>query len=356
MRAAVNRVLASIAFFLALSGAAAIATAAEREAQLGESRWIPSLAITSGVTVQDQDGAMSTYRIQGTNPSVPLVIRDAQFGDDNVISPFVGGSLELLTPALPLPLRPRFFVSGELLPSFGPERVLAQEGDPSRIRGPELNTVLAVEEDNKHYTAGPPGQEGARTLAFEQQDAVGQGSELVSQVDPLMYGAKAGVSFSFEVRGRQLRIKPSAAWLHYRITVRGTVVDPTCVPVTRCTNVYFDQPDNTTPEPGDFPLRFPGFFRETIITESEDGVFDGVGPGLDLEMDAGRFGPIGAAIFASAAAYYIPGDRDVFISNQRSFNDQVGNDVEVGVWRVRVAPWVYRAGLGMRFQWLGSPD
>lgn len=339
---------------MALSGAPLIATAAEHEPQLGDTRWVPSLAITSGVTIQDQSGAQAAYRIRGADPSVPVTIRDPDFGNDNVVTPYVGGALELLTPALPLPLRPRFFVTGEVIPALGPERVLGQDGDPKRIRGPEINTVLAIEEDAQHFTTGPPGQPGPRTQAFDQQDAVGQGMETVSQVDQLMYGARAGLSFAFEFRGRQLRIKPSAGWLHYRLTVRGTVVDPTCVPPGRCTNVY--QLDPTTPDPIDYRLLAAGFIRETIIFESKDGVFDGVGPGLDLEMDAGRIGPIGAAVFVGAAAYYIPGDRDVFLGNQRVVSDQIGNDTEIAIFRTRVAPWVYRAGLGIRFQWLGSPE
>src|SRR5262249_10751219 len=277
---------------------------------------------------------------------------------DRVVTPYVGYNFELLTPALRIPLRPRFFVTGEALPEFGDERKLANDQNPSRIRGPELNTVLAVEEDIHHFTAGPPGQAGPRQTPFDQNDAVGQGMRTVTQMDPFMFGVKAGASFSFEYRGRQFRIKPSIGWLHYRITARGTMVDPSCVPPQRCTNVYNFNDNGTPLDPSDdfVQLAAPGFLRESIIPATERGVFDGVGPGIDLEMDTGRFGPIGSALLMGLQAYYLPGDRDIFFGNYASFNDQLGNDTEIAAFRVRVAPWIYRIGLGIRFQWLGAAE
>jgi hypothetical protein len=293
---------------------------------------------------------------------VKPLARQPSSGDDRVVSPYVGAAFELMTPGLPLLASPRLFASAEFLPTFASERGLAIEKEPSRIRGPEVGAVLAGEEDSTHFTTGAPGTtQGPRSRAFGDTEANGQGMRTNAQLDTLMWGAKAGVAFAFDVRGRQVRIKPSAGWLHYKVNVKGTLVDATCRPAP-----VFQQPDasrctNTYTSAG--ALNLPGNFRETIVTGSESGKFDGVGPGLDIEMDTGRFGPLGAAVYAGIHAYYIPGDRDIYFTGQglsvnaaSSFNDNFGADTDTAQWRVRVAPWIYRAGVGIRIQWLGSKE
>ena len=47
------------------------------------------------------------------------------------------------------------------------------------------------------------------------------------------------------------------------------------------------------PEPGPSPCLPRIFLRETILTASDSQRFNGIGPGLDVEMDTGRFGPLG---------------------------------------------------------------
>jgi hypothetical protein len=82
--------------------------------------------------------------------------------------------------------------------------------------------------------------------------------------------------------------------------------------------------------------------------------FDGIGPALDIEMDTGRFGPIGSSLFAGVRVYNILGNRDVEIASPvLSFNDPVGNDQTRARFTFEVDPWVYRVGVGIRFQWLG---
>jgi hypothetical protein len=80
---------------------------------------------------------------------------------------------------------------------------------------------------------------------------------------------------------------------HFKLNVKSHIVHPFCLPTTRCTNVYTRQLDGTlrarypaTPTSG------PGFLRDAIISARECGQFDGIGPGIDLEMDTARRGPI----------------------------------------------------------------
>ncbi len=346
MRAGVNKVLACGVLAAIAGGRAA---ASELNAQAGSSRWVPSFAITSGAAVQRQSGLQSSLAFDGeTNTQGPL--RPPVHGRDAAISPYVGGALEVMTPALPLPWRPRLFATGEILPTFAPERQV-QDAEPSRIRGPELNTVLAVEETSMRFTTDRCTlPQCPRGVPFSQGEAKGDGMRLRYQVEPLAYGAKAGVAFAFEFRGRQFRLKPSLGWIHYDVNAKGLLVTATCNPTTRCTNTYNA---NGT-------LRQAGSLRETILTASDSGTFDGVGPGLDLEMDTLRVGPLGTALFVGVHGYYIPGDRDIDFSVSRTYDDVLSPSAAVDVnsasWQLRVAPWMYRAGVGIRFHWLGGSD
>jgi hypothetical protein len=337
---------------MTLAGDASPSRAAEGAA-LGQHQWVPSLAITSGVLVGDQAGFQRSFRFDGETGTTSQ-LRKPVDGDDRAVTPYVGGAVEILTPAL-LP-HVRFFAAGEVLPTFGPERQLAQEGQASRIRGPDVGAVLASEEDSNHFTEGKPGQDtGPRPIgkAFGQKEANGQGMRTTAQLDQLAFGAKLGVSFAFEYRGREIRIKPSIGWIHYKVDVKGYMVDPTCLVTgnsTTCTNTY----NNIGPPP--HALTSTGVLRESILSGHDSGTFDGIGPGVDLEMQTGRLGPLGTALFIGLHGYYQPGDRDIDFYATRSFNDAFGNDTDTANWHTRVAPWIYRAGVGFRLQWLGSGD
>src|SRR5262245_26393845 len=89
------------------------APAAKRSRQVGADRWVPSLAVVSGVTGQKWKGTASSTCSGCTNATGPLV-RPSIRGDDVDVTPFVGGQAELMTPELPIPLSPRFFAGGGL--------------------------------------------------------------------------------------------------------------------------------------------------------------------------------------------------------------------------------------------------
>ena len=116
--------------------------------QAGEDRWVPSLAITSGITLQEQKGTADSVLIEEVSSPDPLLVPLQGFVNDkdDAVSPFVGGALEVMTPALPIPTRPRLFLSGEILPTFASERNLAGEGDPDCVRGPEIGAPCATDE------------------------------------------------------------------------------------------------------------------------------------------------------------------------------------------------------------------
>ena len=76
---------------------------AEPAKQAGEDRWVPSLAITSGITIQQQRGSADSCFFsdpedisRNCDSNVDPPLRGFVKGDDLAVSPFVGGSLELM--------------------------------------------------------------------------------------------------------------------------------------------------------------------------------------------------------------------------------------------------------------------
>jgi hypothetical protein len=305
--------------------------------QQAERRWVPSFAITAGATIQNQDGSADSVLFQdGSTTPVPLQGRVD--GNDLGVAPFVGGSLELMTPALPIPTRPRFFLGGEILPTFSADHALAIEGDPGCITGPKPGDPCA-----KGITVAP-------TSTFTEAAANGEGTKLTATVDTLVYGADLGVAFPIRAGKRQLRIKPSLGWINFKIDASAKVVNAACNPSNRCTDQSIEI------FPGSPPLIIPGFLRETVLQASDSKRFNGIGPGLDIEMGVGRYGPLGVSLFLGARAYRVLGDRSFSFTTSESFDDQLGMDVATGTFDVEVAPWMYRGNLGIRFEWLGSAD
>jgi hypothetical protein len=139
-------------------------------------------------------------------------------------------------------------------------------------------------------------------------------------------------------------VKPWAGWLSYELEATGFVVDAACNPVSTCTNVY---------PPGSPAV---GFLREAMLSGETSKRFHAIGPGLDVEADAGRFGPIGAALFLGGGAYAVLGGRTLSFGASESFNDSIGMDTATASFEVEVDPWVYRAHVGIRFQWLGRQN
>jgi len=299
----------------------------------GEDRWVPSLAITSGAVFQRQAGiADSESLVDMTPPPVPLggFVDD----DDFVVAPFVGAGVELMAPALPIPTRPRFFVSGEILPTFGSDRNIAVDGDPGCIKGPERDAPCTRDETVP------------RAQVFDEASANGKGSETTATIDLLVFGASLGAAFPVELGTRRLRIKPSFGWLSYEVDAEGTVVDAECLPVVRVGPNLVGGCANT--------VSGPGFLREITLTGSASRRFHGIGPGLDIEVDAGRLGPVGASLFMGARAYKVLGNRTIAFGAAQTYDDLLGTADTSAQFEVEVDPWLYRAHVGIRFQWLGS--
>lgn len=310
-----------------------------RERQWGEDRWVPSISFSSGVLVQKMRGNVDSEQFRAGSAD-PLPLQGYHEGNDLVVVPFIGFSLEVMAPAFEIPTRPRIFLSGEILPTFSATRSLAVDGDPGCIRGPEPGAPCAYEE--------PPEE---RRQAFGEEAANGEGSKTNAKISTMAYGASLGVAFPFRIRDRQVRLKPSLSWINYMVETDGIVSDATCDPVDRCTTIWI--PDILNP--GGL-IEIPGYLRlPSSLRGSASKRFNGIGPGLDLEVDTVRSGPLGASLFVGARAYYVLGNREIsydasYIYTEPPFENQAAT----ARWNVELNEWLFRAHVGLRIQWLGS--
>ncbi len=315
----------------------------ERAPRVGADRWIPSLAVDAGIAVQEWQGDVSSQVCRGCSLSDPMgmaeVLRPPASGDDRDQTPFVGISLDLMSPELSLPGSPRVFFGGEIAPTFGADRKLAVDGE-----------------------IGPLGTRAADPArqSFSEDLAAGQGSEVVLQRDDVTFGAHLGLAFPFELFGRSLWIKPSVGWTRFEIDLQGQVADADCLPVTRGSF------QTTECNPNDLGMgqggqQFGlGFLRETRLFARESRTFDGIGPGLHLELDAGPAGPFRTSVFVGARAYRVLGNKVMSVRtgpnpifDEINVSEGRGPDEVAARFGFEVDEWVYRAGIGVRLQWLG---
>jgi len=261
----------------------------------GENRWIPSLALVLGFSTQDIDGHISSRDLGGGEaPRAPT--EDHKYA--NALE--AGGSLELLTPTLPLPLSPRFFASGEIISVSAQKRWIAREGDPGKLMGiggsvPEL----AIR---------------------------GQGSSMRADPDNVLYGASLGISIPARVGDWQLWIKPSARYLRRKI--------------------YFDGNLSRAFKPVN-----PGPTRRLWLEGRGTLDVDAVGPGLEIEIDATRIKSIAASIYINGGAYRVLSDDSIKFSGTGF--DSAGSSEYEATWRADINEWMYRADVGFRLKWLG---
>ncbi len=286
MRSIVHLITTAACLFVLLSSTAS----AERSSSGDEShRWVPSIAITTGMLV---DGARG---------EVESTLRPSDSASNDRLALWLGGSLEMMTPAWePLGGRTRFFVHGGLEGNFGLERDVAKEGAP----GPFI----------------------APTTPRFGDDALVQGQGSAARVEPTGFQASAGVGFSitFDTAWRRIRVKPSFEYLYEELDISGVVH-----------RAVSDDP------------AIPSFIF-FVLSDSEEKAFHGIGPGLEVEADVGRAGPFEIALSVSGSAYKILGDRDVELTSMDP------TATESATWRYRKNEWSYRSYVGLRFRW--APD
>src|SRR5262245_24966326 len=250
-------------------------------------RWVPGFAVTSDIVVQGADGSLQ-------NSLRPPEAPNTRFsGSGSFTEPAVGGSLELMSPALlRMPGRPRLFAHGGFSAVFSSTVDLAKEGSPGPFEVPP-----------------PVGSPPAESVG-------GQGSLVSGEIDTLLVTAGAGIAFTFDVAERRFRLKPSFEYVREKVTAEGIVK-------------HVEGPDG-----GPF----------TFITMSASGsdAFHGIGAGLELEMDTVRLGPFMISLFLDGKATHLLGNREIDLATT--------NGADTAAWEAEVHPWLYSGGLGLRFR------
>ncbi len=290
-------------------------------------RFAPAVSVFGGFLAQRSEGSLSSGLVFGPGfPADPLKIRPAADGRDTPLAAVVGGSFELMAPRFCKAIGcPRLFAHGDVAFALSDPRTIAGEAKPGTL-------------------ALPPDLPQVVRRNIPEAAVSGQGSSTVSQLQDTVYSAGLGVAFTFEVFERTVRIKPSVEYLHEEIEVTGLVNravkrDPTAAPGA----------------PADPAFRATSFsdFRLIYLNASQKKAFNGIGPGLEVEGDAARLGPLVLSVYLSGSGYRFIGNRKVSLTDTNSDGDgcNLEGDCETASWEFEHDPWAWRGNVGLRFRW-----
>jgi len=278
------------------------------ERELG--RWVPSLAVLMGVTAQQVEGHLASTDVYGPQfmppfppfPDPAIVPGTPATERTRMMTPYVGGSVEVMTPAWKsIPTRPRLYAHADVSFAFGPEYSIPVIGDPgpySVAPGSSLITVGTV---------------------------LGQGAKTQVEVDPLLIMAGAGFAFTFDAGGRALRLKPSVEYMRQEVQLSGLV--------RRLVRVVQNPPPNISG------------LRDITLSAQDTRIYHGLGPGLEVEIDTGRAGPFVLTLFADAKAW-------AFLDNSKFVLTDVNEWGEKAEWSYLTNKWAFGGAIGLRFRWV----
>ena len=366
--------------FCWLLGSPASAAAEEAPAR---PKWVPAFAFFGGISIAENSGSVSgtpdgvdldqillppeclnSFQLECMSSLVdryPISQRyftetSAPPGDwlPNTVGPFsgssrsvfphVGASLELAAPVLsagPLEtLAAVPFIHGDVALTFDVDHTVATTGDPTQPRVP----VLATNTPPSLETVG------------------GQGSRVSGEVEPWVFSAGAGLAFEFPLLGRAIRIKPSVEYRYDKVTVNAFVS------AAAGGASFF----GVNPVTGEATSALcPCLTSQTQGSKTES--FHSLGPGLEIEMDAARAGPVMLTLFLSGGYYHVLGNREIEVDGAGPWNyhslfggtvsryTQDGSPNDFGYLEDPVLStsatyerdkFIYRANVGLRFRWL----
>ena len=252
--------------------------------------------------------------------------------NDLFLTPLAGTSLEMMTPGLQsVPGRPRLFVHGDVTLAFAFDRNVAKQGTPT-------GAVIPV---------GP---------ITPEVEIRGLGSKTSGQVKTLVYGAGGGPAFTFEAFERRLRVRPSVEWMRQEMQVSGVMNKAFQADTGQQQGL-----DPGLPGGGLTPLLNAVYLQPITLRARDTHVYHGIGPGLEVEMDAARAGPVVLSLFLGGTAYRMLGDLDVHLQANGVVPAQTGPQGQVFTatdqpisadFDFNIHSWAYRGGVGMRFRWL----
>jgi hypothetical protein len=269
-------------------------------------RWVPAFAIQSHLISQQAEGSLqSSQRPPDTPGSVT--------SDDGwLVDPSIGLSFELSTPQFAEVFgRPRAFAHAGASYTIGSAVTLAQEGAPGEFVEPPVDPLQDFRPD--------------LVQLLEAKTVTGQGTRNRAETQPLVISAGAGIAFSFDLRGRRVRLKPSLEYIREDIEGSGEMRNAA----------------GTRSSVGGVVV-VP--FEYTVLSSSQKKTLHGLGGGLEIEMDATRAGDFLLSIFASGQVYSRLGDRSLAFTRS--------DGTHTASWSVEMDRVLYRGGVGLRFRYL----
>ncbi len=309
-----------------------LASAVEAESDMrkrheGElERWVVSGALEVGVM-----GSTGKGNVRGTPTGPPRAsnIDPVRIGDEStsnvvgddssreqITSALVGGSLELMSPAVAdVPSQPRFFMDVFIAAALANEVSLARDGNPGAMGFPDVF-------DQRQPL-------GERLVA-------GRGNGVFVQPQGPQVHAGIGPAFTFDLFGEhRIRIKPSLVYSRLRVDVKAVASRAvrTANTINFTNRVFEDE------------------FRTIELQDRHNEVYHGLGPALELEYDTGnRFGPFEVTLFMKGHASRLFGDVTTDLSKA---NPNPLSEAEERVfWKYRQDRWIYRGSTGVRLRYL----
>ena len=373
----VNRIVVGVALLFAMSPLISSSVLAEnktyadtnskQESRQDVNRWVPAFAFVGAFHGQGQKSSLSSScdfggkvpardaaliacsqggefgrnyppGESGNRPTsgTSSEMRDSRAGKEFGLWPGVGVDVQLMTPRipkidiLPFDIGIRGFVSGEVMAVFPPSRATANEGSLSGIFFPQ-----GKENDPESFPSSAIG---------------GGGSEVRSEQDTFEFAAAVGISIPINVLNRTVRIKPSFGWLNYRLKVSGRLL-------------HAIKDDINGEVAANSPTNVGTFGPNTRVIDLQKNLtknINAIGTGVEVELESGKFGPIGAAVFASIHGYKVVGDRKFKFQSSQSFADGTDGgdgllaDTYRATWEHEIDPWIYRMKVGLRFHYVGD--
>lgn len=282
-------------------------------------RWVPSLAIISGLAAQRAQGSITTTNVVGDPTTAPIPSNTPQpiipspsgtapitiSARTRMMAPYIGGSFELMTPAwFDVVTSPRFYAHVDVNYAFGPVYYIPKVGNPGPFARPSNPAIIN----------------------FTSTSVQGQGGSLSAEVDPLLVMAGAGFVFTFEAADRTFRVKPSFEYVREEIKISGLVRRAVGPP----------------PSGGSTSL---DNFRAITLSVDQTLVYNGLGAGLEFEMDTMRAGPFMLTLFTNAKGWN-------FLDNQM-YTFESSNSYGEGAWfQFLKNEWAFAGSLGLRFRWV----
>lgn len=283
------------------------------DVKTGQTQWTIAIGIPIGLEIHDVSANSVTgfvgspSRIFDDLGQLQLLRRPSS-GKSRVTGVTFGGELEITSPSIFDGMgQPRIFARSALEMNLSADTIPTSEGGIGEIRLP------------LDASGNPPN-------AFRASSVLGQGTEGLYKVDQLQIRVGAGVAFSFIFLDRPIRIKPSIEYLRRRAVMRGDLNRVIQLPGTPPLITSLDQT------------------RIEMVRTSAKRRFHAIGPGLELEIDTGRIGPVVVSLFTGFRAYRFLGTRKERLKGATSVGEPVTFDFELD-------QWLYRADTGLRFRW-----